>query len=153
MHKITRHALFSWTCFEEHGLLCARKPNFSSLAQHTMSYQFLIPDQVLTKPIFCYNKAIYLGVIITAKNHFGHICAWYVINSIILLKILNHFFCSALLNYYVIESELELGLSDSNKTSPWCNFVVRSLITLPNLIVEGGYNSKFLKKIPPISIY
>ena len=32
MHKITRSATFSWTCFEEHGLSCTRKANFSSPA-------------------------------------------------------------------------------------------------------------------------
>ena len=31
-HKITRCKTLSWTCFKEHWLLCARKPNFSSPA-------------------------------------------------------------------------------------------------------------------------
>ena len=30
MHEITRRTTFSWNCFEEHGLSCTRKPNFSS---------------------------------------------------------------------------------------------------------------------------
>ena len=30
VHKITRRTTFSWTCFQEHGLSCTRKNNFSS---------------------------------------------------------------------------------------------------------------------------
>ena len=63
-------------------------------------------------------KAIYVGVI-TVKNNFGHICAWYVINTIILLIILNHF-CSVQCPYRGIELptfeiKLEFGVSDSIK--------------------------------------
>ena len=69
-------------------------------------------------------EAIYLGVI-TAKNNFGHICALYVINTIILLIILNHF-CSSTLNgvlsYHLIKNKLEFGVSGSMKNESLVQF-------------------------------
>ena len=69
-------------------------------------------------------KVIYLGVII-AKNYFGHICAWYVINTIILFIVLNHFCSNALtrvLSYRLVENELEFGVSGSIKNQSLVQF-------------------------------
>ena len=69
-------------------------------------------------------KVIYLGVI-TAKNHFGHICA-YVINTIILLVLWDHFSSGAFiwtLSYHLIGIKVEFGVLDSNKNQSLVQFV------------------------------
>ena len=91
---------------------------------------FYINFPVWPNQFFLRMKAIYLGVI-TAKNYFGHICAWYVINTVILFIILNHFCSNAhtrVLSYRVIENKLEFGVSGSIKTSRWYNFVAKSVV-------------------------
>ena len=51
--KITRDTMCSWTCFEEHGVLFTRKPNFSSPADNYFHKKALtqIFNRVLNMPL------------------------------------------------------------------------------------------------------